>query len=764
MKETQTNWDFVVSDKELLEAKKLRSKTFVECKASSCKLPELVADGWEESRRYKNPKFVKIRKNKSFDERFEDRVWMLFAQMGFTHMNKDRHFKMSYDYHNPNFTQQIDIFAADDETVIIVECKAAEKQRDAIFKKELEAFHGQMQGLRREAKEKFPNANVKFIWATQNYIISRTDQTRMKEWGIYHFSETVVGYYYELIKHLGTCARYQLLGNLFAKQEIRNMDDKIPAIEGKMGGHTYYSFSIEPERLLKIGYILHRNEANKDMMPTYQRLIKKKRLSEVQNFINSGGYFPNSLIISIDSNGKGLQFDPSNTKVDNAISRLGVLHLPKMYRSAYIIDGQHRLYGYSNSKYASTNCIPVVAFVDLDRQEQIKLFMDINENQKAVPKSLRVTLSADMLWDSPDYNDRRKALCSKIAQMFGEESSSPLMGRVLIGEDEKTSIKCITISAIEKALRNCNFMTLYKNNIICKDGTFDVGTNDATCNLLYPFLEECLCYIRKAVLGEWDRNDDNGILTINRGIQAIIRVINDIVNHLVDNKIIFPKRQKTAEILPYVIPYLEPLTIHLNNIPEQERKELRSFLGTGADTRFWRTFQREIAKCKSDFNPEGLRAYWENESKTYNIDSATYIEKIEVWIKSTIKNALSAKYGVNWEIKGIPHDIYINAQNLCAEKNYSSISSGEDLALSLWDFISLKDCPKIVTHARHWTELFEKSFTRPEEINISGGKKAKIEWLRKVSEIQSSLGKSSYSVSESDFTFIKDVYIWISQQ
>ena len=71
-----------------------------------------------------------------------------------------------------------------------------------------------------------------------------------------------------------------------------------------MGGHKYYSFSIEPERLLKIGYVLHRNEANKNMMPTYQRIIKKKRLTDVQKFINGGGYFPNSLIISIDTGGK----------------------------------------------------------------------------------------------------------------------------------------------------------------------------------------------------------------------------------------------------------------------------------------------------------------------------------------------------------------------------------------------------------------------------------------------------------------------------
>lgn len=95
-------------------------------------------------------------------------------------------------------------------------------------------------------------------------------------------------------------ARYQLLGNLFSGQEIPDIDNAIPAIEGKMGGHTYYSFSIEPEKLLKIGYVLHRNKANEDMMPTYQRIIKKARLKEIHNFIDEEkGFFPNSIIISI---------------------------------------------------------------------------------------------------------------------------------------------------------------------------------------------------------------------------------------------------------------------------------------------------------------------------------------------------------------------------------------------------------------------------------------------------------------------------------
>lgn len=760
---TKTKWDSIVSGDALLRIRMSRGKTFVESKQRRSALPELIEEGWEEYKDYKDHKFVGVRKNKKFDEIFEDRVWCLFARLGFTHMNKDRYFDMSYDYQNPAITQQIDVFAADDETVVIVECKASESIRDGVFKKPLEAFHGQMEGLRKEAQKQFQNAKVKFIWATHNFIISPADQAKMREWGIIHFNDAVINYYYELVKHLGTCARYQLLGNLFANQEIRNMDDRIPAIQGEMGGHKYFSFSIEPERLLKIGYVLHRNEANKNMMPTYQRLIKKKRLSEVQKFINRGGYFPNSLIISIDSGGKGLQFDISGTKVEGAHSRLGVLHLPKRYRSAYIIDGQHRLYGYSDSDYASTNCIPVVAFVDLARQEQIRLFMDINENQRAVPKTLLVTLNADMLWDSDDYNECRQALRSKIAQMLGEEETSPLMGRVVIGEDEKSSIKCITVEAVQTALKKCNFMTQFgKKNIILKDGTFDVGTNQGTCDLLYPFLEACLRYVKNNASVEWELGDTNdGILTMNRGIQAVIRVINDIVNHLIEMKAIAPKLQKTNELVKQVTFYLDPLNEYLNHVTQQERKDLRGYFGGGADTRFWRAFQREIAKVRTDFSPDGLQEYWENEAKTYNADSITYLREIEVWIKNIIRKHLTEIYGKSWEIKGLPKPIYKRAKGVADEKNYDSIMLGDDsVTISVWDCVTLKECKEIVTISRHWTDLFESKLTRPEEIKISGGKSAKTKWIEQIETLQNKLNNPSYSVTTTEFEFIKAIYFW----
>lgn len=756
-----TNWENVVCEKELVSAKNKRKNVYIDDKQRKVALAELEEEGWEYVKDYADPKFVKVRKEKPYDEQFEDKVWLLFYKMGFLHLNKDRNFKMTYDYQNPNFTQQIDVFAADEETVLIVECKSTDKVKDGIFKKEIEALHGQMEGLRKTALKQFPGRKVKFIWAVHNYIMSSKDIQRMEEWGIIFFSDSTIEYYCELVKHLGTCARYQLLGNLLANTEIKNMQNKIPAIKGRMGGYDYYEFSIEPEKLLKIGYVLHRSEANKNMMPTYQRIIKKKRLKEVQTFINDGGYFPNSLIISIDTRGKGVQFDQSPTRVDDALSKLGVLHLPKRYHSAYIIDGQHRLYGYSDTDFAKTNTIPVVAFVDLDRAEQLKIFMDINENQKAVSKTLRVTLNSDMLWDSPDYNARREAMRSMIAQKCGEEPTSALLGRVVIGEDEKNPTKCITIEAIQLALKRSHFFSVYgKNNIIISDGSFDVGDNQATVDLFYPFLEGCLKLIKINCEVEWLAGEQ-GILTINRGIQAVIRVIDDIVNHLVNQNKIKPKKQSIDEMLDEVEYYLEPLMSYINSIDDAARKELKGFLGGGADNKFWRSFEKVIAENRDDFEPEGLKEYIENETKQYNVESRECLSFIEERVKEVIAQALNSYYGDKWMIKGLPKTIYKNAEKMASDRNYELLSNDEDGEIEAWDCISLSDCRDIVIYSHNWSEIFEAIITRPEDKKLSN-KEQKTEWIATMSKEINKMSKPTYSVPKATFELISDIYNWLS--
>lgn len=763
---SKTNWEKMVYEKALNSAKSARRKQFDSKKINVNDLPRYVDEGWEKVREYKNPKFVGITREKDIQEQFENKIWILFASMGFSTMNSDRDFYMSYNFHDESLVHRVNVLAVDDETIIFVECRAAEEMTDKSFAAEIKEFSERISGLRKEALKKYPNRKSKFIWATHNYIIQKKDLTALDKAGITYFNDSTVEYYSDLSKHLGSCSRYQLLGSLFANQEIKNMDNRIPAIQGKMGGYTYYSFSIEPEKLLKVGYVLHRNEANQNMMPTYQRIIKKNRLTSVRNFINDGGYFPNSIIISIDTGGKGLVFDQASTKVDGAISKLGILHIPKKYRTAYIIDGQHRLYGYSDSKYAITNTVPVVAFVDLDRTEQIKLFMDINENQKAVPKSLRVTLNADMLWESKDMNERRQALRSKIAQMLGEEPTSPLRSRVIVGEAEAAPGRCITIEAIQAALKKCNFFNVYnKKNELVSQGTFDLDDNQESCDLFYPFIEHCLKFIRESCLEEWNKGDkEDGMLTINRGIHGVIRTIDDLVNMLVEKEMINPKIQEVEDMFSLISYYLKPLTTYINGLNSEQRKEIKKVFGGGGDVRFWRVFQKAIAEARPDFKPEGLDEYWLNEAKTFNETTRIMIGEIEGKIKTIISDGLQDYFGEAWLVKGLPKNIYTKAKKLADDMTYDLLSNNDDADdVDIWDFVPLADYQPIVLNGKNWSMFFEDLLVRPEETKIAGGKDAKTQWILRISAIKNKLAKGSYSVPVDEYSYVKGVHDWIME-
>ena len=754
------NWNKTITDKELILKKKERLRTFITSKAKETDLPRLVDEGWLKVKDYKS--CVLVRKDKPDEEQFIDKLWLMFANMGFTEMNEA--FELCIPYGDDNQIYSVPIFAADNETVIIAEVKYSEIKERSRLSDELEFFQYHIGALQKAIRLEYPKAKIKFIWITHNLIMEKKDLNQMSKLHIVHFDDSSIVYYSELVKHIGSASKYQLLGNLFAKQDIVNMDNRIPAIQGKMGGHTYYSFSIEPEKLLKIGYVLHRNKANAAMMPTYQRLIKKKRLKEVKDFVNNGGYFPNSIIISIDTEGKGLEFELAGMKVDSAISRIGILHLPKKYHSAYIIDGQHRLYGYSDSKYAMTNSIPVVAFLDLDRSEQIKLFMDINENQKAVPKTLRVTLNADMLWDSDNFNEQRQALRSKIAQMLGEKPTSPLNGRIIIGEGEQTAIKAVSVEAVQKAIAKTNFFSTFdKNNKIQHKGSFDLDDNEKTCALFYPFIEEFMLYFQNNCNYEWERDDGEGILVINRGIYGLIRILDDIVNMLVDRRMIFPEEQSPQDMVELIGFYLNPLVDYIHMLTPEERKDLKSYLGEGGFIRFWRTFQKVINNKRRDFNPEGLENYWLNESKTYNEDSAEYIKDIEDKLKGIIQDKLETEFGDRWFIDGLPKKVYSRINKAADNARYEAVRQDEyDGDISPWDFADLSDCRDVVIYGKNWQTLFSAILIRPQDENINGNKELKTKWIADVNDINRKMASKNYSVTLEQHTLLASIYEWIS--
>jgi DNA sulfur modification protein DndB len=746
----------LVSGANLVKERARRKNHYLIEKIPTFQLSEYEQKGWIETRRYKNKLTLKISKPKPHDILFEDKVWLILADMGFTFLNEGRLFRLPYseDY---KLTQQVDLVAIDDETILIVECKAAKTINKTIsFKESIDAIGGQRELIINTLRKVFPDSKqkIKFIFTTENYILGKPDLDRLKIYDITHFEEGEIEYYEELTTHLGPAARYQLLGNLFEGQKIPEMSNKVPAIRGKLGGHTFYSFAIEPERLLKIGYVCHRTKANKELMPTYQRMIKKERLKQIEKFISEGGFFPNSLVINIDKGRKAI-FDPAETQCDETICTLGTLSLPQKYRSAFIIDGQHRLYSYANTKYKTTNAIPVVAFENLARSDQVNLFMQINQNQKAVSKNLRNTLIAELLWKSSDLTEAIKALKSRIAQELGDNKKSPLYGKVIIGDNKKTHSTCINIDTILTAFNRGNFFGKLTKNSIAEIGTFYDGNVDTTYERLLDFLILCFDYVSEALPAQWNLGEkEGGFLAINPTIYCLIVIISDIIDHLVKNENLNARSQPTEYLASVTKPYLDPVVKYFSNLSVEERSQLRRKYGTGGKTEYWHTLQQVIHETRSEFKPEGLEQFKKDKSKQYNTESFEMIRDIETYLKEDVRQKLEDEYGkINWWKKGVPFKVYEVAEKEASKANRDIEDPEKEI--EPWDKLHLIDYREIILH--NWRKLFEEKFAYPD---VKGNKDEKTKWLEKLNRIRNQ-NFHVYSVTEEEFDFLREIHSWI---
>lgn len=93
---TNTTWERLVDHQDLKSIKKFRSMPYLVKNIYASSLEDAKNDGWEFLSKIKNSNKIKIKKDKPQNEVFEDDVWLLFYDLGFTTLNRDRHFIMSY--------------------------------------------------------------------------------------------------------------------------------------------------------------------------------------------------------------------------------------------------------------------------------------------------------------------------------------------------------------------------------------------------------------------------------------------------------------------------------------------------------------------------------------------------------------------------------------------------------------------------------------------------------------------------------------------
>lgn len=731
-----TSSDFNATSKE-------RASEYDEQIIKNTLVPAYIEEGYKVLK--KNKLQTRIGLCKKAEDLFEDEVWCLCADMGYTRLNKKRTWRLPFGK-GIEETKQIDVFAVNNETILIVECKYTDtKGKVSDFKKELESYKTMLPGLRNVVKELFPEKNlkVKFVLATKNYTLSKTDVERISNLNGIHLSDDSIEYFKNLHTNIGFAAQYQFMGFMFSGESVPELRNMIPAIKASMGGINYYSFSIEPETLLKLSYVPHRSKASgKERMETYQRIVKGNRIKSIHQFINEEkGFFPNSIIINLVSD-KPLQFDLSAKNECNTSARIGILHLPAKYKSAEIIDGQHRLLAYAGSQYACTHTIPVVAFENLDAEMQIKLFMQINQNQKPVDKNLRNTLNSIILEESKILSDRIKGLRLKIAEELATDENSWLYGVVGSGIDEGK----ITSTAIESGLNMDIYLGKIKKNELLEPGVFFKGDEEKAHANLRKFIFKAVQHLVENV-SEIQQPGEDGLILINRGIYAYFRCIGDILMLLKSQG---ETLDKVDDIFDLVKPYLDPLFKFFNTkIKDQDEEtvtSLKTIYGGGADTRYLRTYEAVIRETKKEFNPDGLDEYWAKFSKQRVDEAKAILSELEDIFKRDVVETLESEYQEKWFNKGVSLETakIISNKVLVYNAQYPDNPTTNE---SVIDFI---DCMNIVL--QNWTLLGGKYALK----GITGERKAKVEWLEKLATIKKNLDVKPF-IDKENMDFLQEI-------
>ncbi|CAH0137643.1 MULTISPECIES: DGQHR domain-containing protein [unclassified Pedobacter] len=329
--------------------------------------------------------------------------------------------------------------------------------------------------------------------------------------------------------------------------------DPIPAIPVKQGENEFYIFTINAKKLLSISYTSERTQNNRDGI---QRGLRRDRLIKIGKYLQgetSGmPILPNTIIVSLSS---------------DSYFKNGLLHIAnKEFAEAFVIDGQHRLWSFSEefSKKTDINIV-VSAFIALGNEKKALIFKTINGEQTKINPSLVYDL-IPMLREK-DWVKFEDLRSQEIVSYFNTYENSPWAKKIsMVGEPGKIISQSSLMAAIKKLFK--------KGHIFYSSGNVD-DLYEAV--IQENLLNEYFISVSDAYSVEWDNKDY--LLSKYVGVSAILMLLELIVNDIRQNKSIVDEKGLNITSADFD-PYIAKLRIY-NFSAKDAKKEGKSYVGEG---------------------------------------------------------------------------------------------------------------------------------------------------------------------------------------
>lgn len=755
--------EFLISDEALLRGEFARRNVGDEFeKVGASEATDYIENGWTEVKRYK--KAVKVKRPKRHDVQLEDDVWCLFRRAGYSQLNKNG-LKVPYERDDGTVDRkQIDVYARDEETVLVIECKSRENRGRRSLQKDLaetKAFKGQMASTIRAFYGADFKPKIIWIYVTRNIIWSEPDLDRAKEVHVHVVTENELQYYEAFIQHMGPAGRFQILAEFLEGQKIPELENiKVPAIRGKLGGSLYYAFVTTPQHLLKISFVNHLALNHPDGRPAYQRMIKSGRLKAIGEFIAKGGYFPTNLLVNFSEECR-FDFLPNKEHSEETV-KFGWLTLPSRYKSAWIIDGQHRLYGYSRLDKAFWNQnLFVLAFEKLDNTKEAELFITINHEQKSVPKSILVSLQADLKWGAENPKDRIAALTSALIKSLAADATGPLGQKFIIEGVPGSEDQSLTIPEAAKGIDRSRLIGRFVNEVWIP-GPLSGATDEMTIKRAKRVINGFFESVRSANETRWEMGRP-GYVATNPGIRAYLQLLAEVLVSLERDKGFEAETASEQEILDEISVYTLPVRDFLRKATDEQMQEQfgRKFGEGGVKDYFYNLCEILSAKFKH-FGSAEFKEYLAAKSDSRYGAAHADVNKLAKDITDYVYDKLVETYGIERTHGGEEAYMELGVQSAKAKlgAHERRLKDPIEKRLNVFAYLDILDLRDVVKQQNNWPH-FESVFSiqMPEE---QKGKKYYLDWMEEFNELRRIPGHPSKLrlYRDSDYEFIE----WLKKE
>lgn len=439
------------------------------------------------------------------------RVWSLFEKAGFlttpNSANSDEEAVISLSVGK---TRKIDLLAELPQLgVKIIGENKSRKKIDGSFSAYVHDF---------QELQKASGANT-VLFVSDDKDFNPEDKQYAMDKGFSFWEDEELAYYETLAETLGSYAKYEILRALNVATHEQIQIHNVLALHFQQpyagSNNDLYVFTSSPEILLKTCVVLRKAGGKKD---TYQRMVNKSRLNKIAKFVGqSDSILPPNIVVHLSEKINAIQLSIPVQDASGKILTLSnkknydlvVLQIPMEYASMEIIDGQHRLFGFTNTEAATKENfnLVVLGLANLHPKKRTETFVAINDNARRMDPNLVAFLK--LTTDEAECQKDNDLMAIKIVFELNQTTPFKKKIRLLDRGNEKITLTNFAGADLKSLIR--------EKGLLRKHYSHHSSKYIAVLRMYFSILKSIFP-------NEWNEPNKYIVFT-NRGISAFLKLL-----------------------------------------------------------------------------------------------------------------------------------------------------------------------------------------------------------------------------------------------